>query len=249
VSTVTQSALEYRQDKIAVKSPPVGYPVLLALAALAGGLYAYGRLHAPAAPRAVTAAPAARAPAAQQAPEPPAPAQATIPAEVPDVQLPDLAGKPHSLREGVGHQRLFNFWATWCEPCRREIPLLNALQAAHATEGLQVVGIAIDLREAVLKFQQRTPLHYKLLVGEDEGFEAAQKFGMELGLPFTVFADADNRVIAVKVGELHADEAAAILANMRALRAGTTTLEVARDNIATALRSLAVERSKQSAEK
>ena len=163
--------------------------------------------------------------------------------------MPDMAGKLHSLRDARGHARLFNFWATWCEPCRREIPLLNSLQRQYADEGLQVVGIAVDERAAVRQFLKTTPMHYTLLVGEDGGFEAAQRFGMALALPFSVFADADNRVIAVKLGELHADDAAAILANMRALHAGTTTLEAARDNIATALRTLAVERSKQSVEK
>ena len=228
-----------------MKTPPIGYAVLLALVAIAGGLYAYVRLSTPAAPRAVASPATVPASTGPQASAEQAPPATPIPSEVPDVKLPDLDGKLHSLREGVGHQRVFNFWATWCEPCQREIPLLNALQAAHADEGLAVIGIAIDFRDAVIKFQKQTPLHYRVLVGEDEGLEAAQKFGMAYGLPFSVFVSADNQVIAVKLGELHADEASAILANMRALRAGTMTLEAARQNIADALKSLAVERAKQ----
>jgi len=61
-----------------------------------------------------------------------------------------------------------------------------------------------------------------------------------------VFADENNRIIAVKVGELHREEAATILANMRALRAGTTTLAAAREDISQALKSLAIDRAKQS---
>ena len=89
-------------------------------------------------------------------------------------------------------------------------------------------------------------MHYTLLVGEDDGFEAAQKFGMALALPFSVFADEHNRIIAVKLGELHREEAATILANMRALRAGTTTLAAAREDIAQALKAFAIDRAKQS---
>jgi thiol-disulfide isomerase/thioredoxin len=176
-----------------------------------------------------------------------APPSTPVPAEVPEVSIPDMAGKLHKLRDAGGHERLFNFWATWCEPCRREIPLLNGLQQQYSAEGLQVVGIAIDDRGAVQQFLKSTPMHYQLLVGEEGGFEAAQKFGMALALPFSVFADATNRIIAVKLGELHGDEAAAIFANMRALRAGTTTFEAAQQNIAEALRSLATQRSKQKA--
>jgi thiol-disulfide isomerase/thioredoxin len=231
-----------------VKIPPVGYAVLLALVAVAGGLYTYSRLNAPAAPPGIAGPATTRASAGQPAPAERAPPSAPIPYDVPDVKLPDLHGEFHSLREGVGHPRVFNFWATWCEPCQREIPLLNSLQAEHAGEGLQVIGVAIDFRDAVLKFQKQTPLHYRVLVGEDEGLEAAQKFGLGYGLPFSVFADADNRVVAVKLGELHADEAAVILANMRSLQARTTTLDAARQNIADALKTLAIERAKQTAE-
>jgi len=230
--------------------------VSVAVVAAATGYLSYQRLARPASGLTKIPAPtAAASPAAQPvstsnspdnaANEPPTSA---IPEEVPDIALADLKGKRHSLREGSGHARLFNFWATWCEPCRREIPLLNALQQDHAAEGLEIVGIAVDMGDSVRKFLRTTPMHYTLLVGEDDGFEAAQKFGMALALPFSVFADEHNRIIAVKLGELHRDEAAAILANMRALRAGTTTLAAAREDIAQALKTLAIDRAKQSAE-
>ena len=109
-----------------------------------------------------------------------------------------------------------------------------------------MVGIAVDMRAAVQEFLKTTPMRYTLLVGEDDGLEAAQKFGMALALPFSVFADEKNRIIAVKLGELRREEAVAILANMRALRAGTTTLPAAREAINQALKTLAIERSKQS---
>jgi thiol-disulfide isomerase/thioredoxin len=237
-----------------LKIGPAAWLLSVAVVAAATGYLSYQRLARPASGLTKIPAPtAAASPAAQLTSNPNSPENtaneqqtSAIPEEVPDIALADLKGKRHSLREGNGHARLFNFWATWCEPCRREIPLLNALQQDHAAEGLEVVGIAVDMRDSVLKFLRTTPMHYTLLVGEDDGFEAAQKFGMALALPFSVFADENNRIIAVKVGELHREEAATILANMRALRAGTTTLAAARQDISQALKSLAIDRAKQS---
>ena len=189
--------------------------------------------------------PIAMAPAAPAAATATLPASA-IPEEVPDVRLQDLAGKLHALRDDSGQPHLYNFWATWCEPCRREIPLLNALQHTYRADHLQIVGIAVDFRDAVRDFLKTTKLNYKSLVGEEEGLEAAQKFGMEMALPFSVFADERNRIVAVKVGELHLEEADAILANMRDLRAGQATLAEARARIAERLKQAALQRAKQS---
>ena len=228
-------------------------PILLllaaALAGAAAGFLAYRR-HAAAVPGA-TPAPMAPAPASTAAPAAadPAAAAPAIPAEVPDISLPDLAGKPHALRSADGRAHLYNFWATWCEPCRREIPLLNTLQAEYAGDGLQVVGIAVDFRDAVQKYLETATLRYALLVGEEDGYEAAQKFGMDLLLPFSVFADGGNRIVAVKVGELHRDESDAILGQMRLLKAGKTDLPAAQAVIAATMKELAAQRAKQSSSK
>jgi thiol-disulfide isomerase/thioredoxin len=231
-----------------VRIAPAALLAIVALAGATAGFFAY-RHYAPASSglqptAAVSAAPARPAidtPALASAEAP----AARIPEEVPDVQLQDLAGKRHALRDNSGHPRLYNFWATWCEPCRREIPLLNALQETYRSDQLQIVGIAVDFRDSVRDFLKTTRLRYELLVGEEDGLEAAQKFGMELALPFSVFADEHNRIIAVKIGELHPEEAEAILTSMRALRSGRTTLPEARGAIAEALKGLAIERAKQ----
>jgi thiol-disulfide isomerase/thioredoxin len=238
-------------------------PLLLAAALFgaAAGFLAYryyprpapllAALPASALPAAPDAAALAAAPPAAA---PPAPADADaeqpgkIPLEVPDLRLADLAGKIHALRDGSSRPHLYNFWATWCEPCRREIPLLNALQPRYHGHRLQIVGIAIDFRDAVRQFLKSTPLDYALLVGEDDGYEAAQKFGMGMALPFSVFADAQGRIIAVKVGELHREEADAILGQMHSLQAGKTTLAEARAAIDAALRQYSIARAKQSQE-
>jgi thiol-disulfide isomerase/thioredoxin len=223
-------------------------PLLSAAALLGavGGFLAY-RHYATVRPmlRAVPAVAAVTTTVAPAPPTTPMPVE-TIPAEVPDLRLPDLAGHPRALRDGSGHPHLFNFWATWCEPCRREIPLLNTLQHAYQGDHLQVVGIAVDFHDAVRRYLKTTRLDYELLVGEDEGYEVAQKFGMELALPFSVFADERDRIIAVKVGELHREEVEAILGQMRSLRAGKITLPMARDGIDDALREISIARAKQS---
>ena len=219
-------------------------PVLqVAALAVAGGLAGFLAYHqfvaAPPALRPLPRAPTAASPAASPLSSPASAARA-IPRQVPDIRLPDMAGVWHRLREAHGHARLYNFWASWCEPCRREIPLLNALQARHGAEGLEVVGIAIDFRDAIRAFTHRTPLSYALLVGEDHGLDAAARFGMDPVLPFSVFADEQNRIVALKVGELHGDEAEAILERMGALRAGRISLAKAQADISLTLKSMNV---------
>ena len=230
-----------------MKFPTAPLFAAAALIGVAAGYLAYR--HYPRAAPAVATLPARSVPTAPT-PAPPTPSAAElpgkIPLEVPDLKLADLAGKLHALRDGSKQPHLYNFWATWCEPCRREIPLLNALQRRYRGEKLQVVGIAIDFRDAVRQFLRTTPLDYALLVGEEDGYEAAQKFGMGMALPFSVFSDGEGRIIAVKVGELHREEAEAVLGQMRLLREGKIPLAEARAAIDAALKEYSIARAKQS---
>ena len=199
----------------------------------------------------VTVAPAATAAAAAAAPQQSTPGESeplapTVPELVPALFLPDLAGHKQPLRGSDGRPRLYNFWATWCEPCRREIPLLNTLEGRYRADHLQVVGIAVDFRDAVQDYLKQQKIGYPLLVGEDGGVEAARAFGMEMALPFSVFADGQQHVVAMKLGELHPDEVEAILARMREVRAGHQALPAARAAIAEDLKSLSVKRAQQS---
>ena len=124
---------------------------------------------------------------------------------LPEVSLPDAERRSSPAVRVVGPCRcVMNFWATWCEPCRREIPLLIKLRHERAARGLAVIGIAIDLRAAVVKYAAAAGIDYPLLIGEDGGLKAVDAFGMQLVFPFSVFADSRSRMVAVKVGELHA---------------------------------------------
>jgi thiol-disulfide isomerase/thioredoxin len=195
----------------------------------------------------LTVVPGSTAGVNDSAPDADAHAQSKVPETLPDIHLAGLDGRMRALRD-FGHRPLIvNFWATWCEPCRREMPLLIALRKDYGSERLEVVGIAVDFHDSVTDFLKKTPLPYPLLIGEEEGIEAAQAFGMQLVLPFSAFVDEQDRVIAVKVGELHRDEADAILSTMRELRAGRATLAAARARIAEQLRSLAAHRATSTA--
>ena len=172
-----------------------------------------------------------------------------IPERLPDFELATVEGPPKRLSAFIHPVLVVNFWATWCAPCRREIPLLNRLRdERHATEGVEVVGIAVDFRDDVLKYLENTRIGYPLLMGEEDGLRAANAFGMDLLLPFTVFADAQRRIVTVKVGELHADEADFILDQIAALNAGQQDLAAVRLAIAAKLTELAAERARQPAE-
>ena len=154
-----------------------------------------------------------------------------VPERLPEIRLPSIDGAVHGLTDWEDRPLVVNFWATWCDPCRREIPLLKTLRHEHAGDRLEIVGIAVDYPDEVRKYAQTHGIDYPLLVGDEGGLEAVNAFGMETVLPFSVFADRQGRIVTLKVGELHRDEAELILDRVRAVDAGTLTLPVAREQI------------------
>jgi thiol-disulfide isomerase/thioredoxin len=211
----------------------------VAAAGLAAGFLCY-RWQSAHLPQPMHPAPAAMAQPDEDAIPPTLP---PVPAIVPQLELPDLAGHPRSLRSFVGGPLIINFWATWCEPCRREIPLLEQLLRSHRSQKLQIVGIAVDFRQAVQDFMRSEHIAYPVLIGEEEGLAAAQHFGMEPVLPFSVFADAQGDILAVKIGELHRDEADFVLAQLQALDERRIELPQAREQVRSRLRELAMQRA------
>jgi thiol-disulfide isomerase/thioredoxin len=177
--------------------------------------------------------------------ETPAPAAPAVPETLPDIALTGADGKVHRLSEWAGRPLVINFWATWCEPCRREIPLLNDLRREHAANKLEIVGIAIDQADPVRQYASDHGITYPLLLGEREGLEAARAFGMETVLPFSVFADRKGHVVTLKVGELHRDEAELILGRIREVDAGRLSLDAARPEISAEIRALREARGPQ----
>jgi thiol-disulfide isomerase/thioredoxin len=179
----------------------------------------------------------------QPATEPLPPAMESAPkklaATLPTFQLADRDGKLRSLQDWTGKSLIVNFWATWCAPCRREIPLLEKIQVEYGPEGFQVIGIAADYRDKVIAYADEIGLKYPLLIGEQEALDAATAFGIEaVGFPFTIFADRQGRIVAAHVGELTEPEARVILGAVRKVDAGTLTPGQARTEIETALAAL-----------
>jgi thiol-disulfide isomerase/thioredoxin len=168
----------------------------------------------------------------------------TVPKTLPDIRLADRDGKIIALSTFGGRPLMVNFWATWCAPCRREIPLLNQLRRERRAQNVEIVGIAVDFRDDVLAFTQKVPIQYPLLIGEEDGLAAAEAFGMGMAFPFSVFVDHQNRIVTVKVGELHEDEANFAFDRLRDIQEGQLTLEAAQEQIAEAYREIAVRRAR-----
>jgi len=163
----------------------------------------------------------------------------TVPAQRPLFTLADTAGRRHSITEWDGKALVVNFWATWCAPCRRELPLLNQLQGEFASRGIQVLGVAVDFADDVRAFTREFPVAYPILIGEQDGLDAARAFGVAtVVFPFTAFSDSRGRIITVHMGELHEPEARAILGVVGKVDAGALAPDEARRAIAAALAAL-----------
>jgi thiol-disulfide isomerase/thioredoxin len=167
-----------------------------------------------------------------------------IPDRLPEFSLKDLAGKSTSVKSWDGKSLVINFWATWCAPCRREIPLLEALSGEWAGRGVAVLGIAVDHRDAVSAFAQEFKIHYPLLIGEEDALDLASALGVESPVfPFTVFTDRRGEVVALYVGELHKAQATLILTVVQNLNEDQIALRDARQAIAEGLHSLSTAKS------
>jgi thiol-disulfide isomerase/thioredoxin len=163
-----------------------------------------------------------------------------IPARLPDFSLKDLAGKATPISAWSGKSLVINFWATWCAPCRREIPLLKSIAADWAGRDLAVVGIAVDYRDKVKEFAGQFKIDYPLLIGDQDALDVAAQFGMDSpAFPFTVFTDGRGEVVALFVGELHRQQVDFILSEVQDLNHGRVQLPEARRLIGEGLEKLA----------
>ena len=155
--------------------------VVVAVAALAGGVWVGQHNNAPQSAAAAT-------PDAGQ--------------KLASLTLPDLEGKAQSLAQWQGKKWVVNFWATWCTPCREEMPMLAKLARQH--EGaVQFLGIGIDTPEDMAKFARETPVPYPLLVGGNDIIELTAQLGNKAtALPFTVVLDERGTVTGQHMGRI-----------------------------------------------
>ena len=128
-----------------------------------------------------------------------------VPPSVFTTALPRLEGGTATLAQWKGKVLVVNFWATWCAPCRKEIPDFVQLQSELGAKGLQFVGIAIDEPKAVKDYADGARINYPLLVTEIEGTELLKALGNDMGgLPYTVVFDREGRVARVELGGTNA---------------------------------------------
>jgi thiol-disulfide isomerase/thioredoxin len=126
---------------------------------------------------------------------------------LPDFSLPDLNGREVASSAWFGQILVINYWASWCPPCVREMPMLIRAQEALRSKGVQFVGIAVDRAEDARTFVTQYPVNYPVLVGNPDAIELSRRLGNRLqGLPFTVIFDQDGRRVFSRTGELSAEE-------------------------------------------
>ena len=120
-----------------------------------------------------------------------------------EAQVTDLAGKRRNLLEWQGQVLVLNFWATWCEPCREEIPGFMQVRERLRRSGVEFVGIAIDQAAKVAHFAQTLNVSYPLLLAEASGLDLMRKLGNPSGgLPFTVIIGQTGGLVFRNLGAL-----------------------------------------------
>ena len=220
--------------------------VAATLLALVVGVWAGLKLHPHTAPLAA----GVRVPAGEASPpipsdldkpwDPAEPPRVIIPDKLPEFALGDKQGKRTPISTWQGKSLIINFWATWCAPCRREIPLLESLSQDWGSRNVQVVGVAVDYRDKVLAYANDLKIPYPLLIGEQDALDAATALGVESPVfPFTVFTDRRGQIVALFVGELHKPQAELILSVVQNVNEDRIPLTTARHAIADGLHALA----------
>lgn len=116
--------------------------------------------------------------------------------------FPDLDGNLQAVSQWQGKILIINFWASWCGPCKQEIPEFIDLQRRYADKGVQFIGIAVDDREPVLEFLRQVASNYPMLIAGDAGSTLSSQLGNILGvLPFTVVVNRHGQIVHRQPGE------------------------------------------------
>lgn len=129
----------------------------------------------------------------------------------PEFSMPDRYNKVRNIKEWHGKIILLNFWATWCPPCRKEMPAFIELQKKYGSQGFQIVGVALDETKMVNDFADKIGVNYPLLVGSLNASELARVYGNTGGLPYSVFINRQGQLVAAKRGELTKEQAETII--------------------------------------
>jgi thiol-disulfide isomerase/thioredoxin len=119
------------------------------------------------------------------------------------LSFPDQRGQRQALAQWRGQVLVLNFWASWCAPCREEMPDFVALRSQFRPSGVKFVGIAIDSPANVAQFLQQQPVNYPILIGEGATHSLARQLGNPSGaLPYTIVLDRDGNIVLSHLGRL-----------------------------------------------
>ena len=125
---------------------------------------------------------------------------------VPALPLHDRDGQPYTLEPG-GRPILINYWASWCPPCIKEMPLLDAFAAQQGPDGVRVVGIALDDAAPVEEFLTRHPVAFEIYLEPSGPNDSSALLGNVRGvLPYSVLIGADGRLVKTRMGAFHAGD-------------------------------------------
>jgi thiol-disulfide isomerase/thioredoxin len=162
-----------------------------------------------------------------------------VPEQLPPFTLADRYGRPTPISTWHGKSLILNFWATWCAPCQREMPLLQSLDREWAARNFRVIGVAVDQRDSVVAFADSLGIGYPLLIGEEDALDVAAKLGVTSpAFPFTVFTDRQGRIVALYLGELHKAQTDLILSIVLQVDQQGLSLDEARHRIADGIAKL-----------
>lgn len=118
--------------------------------------------------------------------------------------IPDATGKQQPLKQWQGKITVVNFWASWCSPCREEMPDLSSLYQDYEKQGLVVLGIAMDDVEKIREFSQKTSVSYPLLAADEKARELSIDLGNDKGaVPYTVIIDRNGKIIKTYIGRIN----------------------------------------------
>ena len=149
-----------------------------------------------------------------------------------EFELIDLNNVMTNSSKWNGQYKLINFWATWCAPCRREIPLLNNTQKKYQDMSLQIIGIAVDVLDDVIAYSEETSFEYPVLVGEEEAIAIAENANIEfIGLPFTMLVDDQNEIIKTHLGEIKEHHIDMLTEVIRDMQKGKISIEEAKSKL------------------
>jgi len=130
----------------------------------------------------------------------------------PEFAAIDLDGQLRNISEWDGQLIFLNFWATWCPPCKKEIPAFIELQKAYGNQGFQIISIAVDDEEEVRAYAEEMGMNYPIMAVQAEGVGLAKRYGNGIGiLPYTVIINRDGEISTTITGELSKKRAKELL--------------------------------------